>query len=146
MCIRDSTRSVAMGIAAAAFVVISILLGEYLRANQDLAEQSKVLASEVASVKRLSAVSDLDELLALADGLFPPPPTGSRTCLPGFAERRSSPRSFPNIARSWRTCARSPWSEHPRKGKRTGAPTKLRRGSGRSRPSSLAGRLPSPGG
>lgn len=68
---RNPTRSVAMGIAAAAFVVISILLGEYLRANQDLAEQSKVLASEVASVKRLSAVSDLDELLALADGLFP---------------------------------------------------------------------------
>ncbi|MEM9803121.1 MAG: serine/threonine-protein kinase, partial [Planctomycetota bacterium] len=64
---RNPAKSLAGAIAAAAFIAISLLLAENVRARRDL-------ASEVESVKRLSALQDYDDLVALADTLWPPHP------------------------------------------------------------------------
>ena len=100
--LRNPTRSVAGALASVAFVAVSLLLGENVRANrkltqavdergdaialledrtralqavnQDLVRERANLAAEVESVQRLSALQDLEELIERVDELWPPHP------------------------------------------------------------------------
>ena len=64
---RHPAASGVLGVGVAALVVISVQFARTLAARRDLAR-------EVAAVKRLSALQDLDDLLARAEAVWPPAP------------------------------------------------------------------------
>ncbi|MEM9803163.1 MAG: bifunctional serine/threonine-protein kinase/formylglycine-generating enzyme family protein [Planctomycetota bacterium] len=71
---RRPALAAAGGVFAIAFAVISFLLADNLRTNRALEARSDELAAEVASVKRLSALQDLDVLVSAVDDAWPAVP------------------------------------------------------------------------
>ncbi|MEM9799910.1 MAG: SUMF1/EgtB/PvdO family nonheme iron enzyme [Planctomycetota bacterium] len=71
---RNPAKSLVGLVASAAFVAISFLLVENVRANESLENERGRLRTEIASVKRLSALQDYDRLIEQADRLWPPHP------------------------------------------------------------------------
>ena len=64
---RNPVKTVAGAVAALAFLAISVLLVENMRTVDER-------DAEIASVKRLSALQDFEDLIAEADKLWPPHP------------------------------------------------------------------------
>jgi len=78
---RNPTRSATGAVGAVAFAVVSLLLvrNQLVNrslgiANETLAAERGKLAAEIESVKRLSALQDLEDLIGRADALWPAHP------------------------------------------------------------------------
>jgi len=86
--LRNPAKSLSGAVAALAFVVIAVLLAANVRTN-------RALGLEVASVKRLSALQDYDELMAQVDRLWPPHPENIEAYEAWIADARSLLRDLP---------------------------------------------------